>query len=35
MVDNQRGLHAIIIVDVNFQGLLDNLEHIPIITMKN
>ncbi|MEH6397318.1 PAS domain-containing protein, partial [Pseudoalteromonas sp.] len=28
MVDNQRGLHAIIIVDVNFQGLLDNLEHI-------
>lgn len=28
MKDNQRGLHAIIIVDVNFQGLLDNLEHI-------
>lgn len=28
MVDKTRGLHAIIIVEVNFQGLLDNLEHI-------
>lgn len=28
MTDKPRGLHAIILVDVNFQGLLDNLEHI-------
>ncbi|MDQ9091668.1 PAS domain-containing protein [Pseudoalteromonas haloplanktis] len=28
MEDNQRGLHTIILVDVNFKGLLNNLEHI-------
>ena len=28
MIDEQRGLYAIVLANINFQGLLDNLEHI-------